>query len=211
MSPSLPPSLPPSRSPPFLPAGFPAVFSRRGSFSVDTWELLRRRVLVYSLAITITLGTPAPPCPSVLSRFSLCSFLLLVRVLPELSLFLSLSRPFALCMYVCVRIFPLASSHRFFAMSSLHPPLFFPSWRIPIILSRRPRLFRNCFRVFLLLLRLLLLRGTFYVPSVTAVLYRRDVSFSLFLFFFFLSPFSSRFFVCLVSLVLTPSFSITRC
>lgn len=91
----------PSRSLPFLPVGFPAIPSHRGSFSVDTWELLRRRVLVYSLAITITLGTPAPPCPSILSRFSLRPFLLPVRVLPALSLSPSRVRSLCTCIYVC--------------------------------------------------------------------------------------------------------------
>lgn len=91
----------PSRSLPFLPVGFPAVPSRRRSFSVDTWELLRWRALVYSLAITITLGTPAPPCPSIFSQFSLCPFLLPVRVLPPLSLSPSHARSLSTCIYVC--------------------------------------------------------------------------------------------------------------
>lgn len=177
--------------------------------------------MVYSLAITITLGTPAPPCPSVLSRFSLCSFLLLVRVLPELSLFLSLSRPFALymCMYVCVRIFlpfpwpPLIASSpcRPFTLPCSSPHGGSRSFcrvghgysAIVFELSCSCCGCCCCGERFTCLPLLRYFTGGMF-PSLS-------LSFFLFSLSVFLSPFSSRFFVCLVSLVLTPSFSITRC
>lgn len=95
----------------------------------------------YSLAITITLCTPAPlcplppppsPCPL---RCSSC-FAPLVRVWTRRFLLLSLSQPFLIASLPC---------------RSLSP-------RPPIILLHRPRLFRNCFQPSLLLLRLPLAR-----------------------------------------------------
>lgn len=96
--------------------------------------------MVYSLAITITLSvhprhrvsptflSPPPPPPRCSSYFTL-----LVLVSTRRCSF-SLSLPL------------FAFSLRFFGASSPCP--------LPIILSRRPQLFRNCFRPFLLLLRL---------------------------------------------------------
>lgn len=102
----------------------------------------------YSLAITITLCTPAPLCPPPLPRHP-APF-----VVPPVSLLSSASG---------LAVFSFFPSQSFLIASlpcrSLSP-------RPPIILLHRPRLFRNCFQPSLLLLRLPL-AGEFRVPFVT--------------------------------------------
>lgn len=125
--------------------------------------------MLYSSAITITLCTPAPPFrgslpvspPAPFALFRPCSGLLVLRA-ATFRLSSSPSVPSSLC---------LVSSLRFVSLS-------YPSC-LPIVLSHRPRLFRNCFRPFLLLLRLQL-AGGLRMPSVTA----RALLESLFLFVF---------------------------
>lgn len=125
--------------------------------------------VLYSSAITITLCTPAPPFrgslpvspPAPFALFRPCSGLLVLRA-ATFRLSSSPSVPSSLC---------LVSSLRFVSLS-------YPSC-LPIVLSHRPRLFRNCFRPFLLLLRLQL-AGGLRMPSVTA----RALLESLFLFVF---------------------------
>lgn len=58
-----------------------------GSFlsSADTWGLLRRNRVVYSLAITITHYTPAPSCPPFSPPVILCPLCVVPRVLHFLS------------------------------------------------------------------------------------------------------------------------------
>lgn len=110
---------------PFRAAGASSLLRTRGGFFGG--------IVVYSLAITITHYTPAPSCfPSLFLLFSaLFALFLLFRP----------SRPRIRCiLYLTFFVFSLC----FFAVS-------FP-FRPSIVLS--PRLFRNCFRLFLLLLRL---------------------------------------------------------
>lgn len=101
--------------------------------------------VVYSLAITITLCTPAPLCPP--RRPALF-------VVPPVS-------PFSFSSGLAILSFLLSQSFLITSSPCRSLPL-----GTPIILSHRPRLFRNCFRPFLLLLRLPL-AGEFRVPSVT--------------------------------------------
>lgn len=99
--------------------------------------------MVYSPAITITLSVHPR------HRVSLNSFRPL-RVVPLISPFSSrLVVP-----SISLLLFLFSPSLRFF-VRVIPSPLVFPlPSSFPIILSRRPQLFRNCFRPFLLLLRL---------------------------------------------------------
>lgn len=115
--------------------------------------------MVRSLAITITLCTPAPLCPP---RHPT----LLPPSVPLVSPFSSSSG---------LAILSLFLSQSFLVTSS--PCRFLPPCP-PIFLSHRPRLFRNCFRLFLLLLRLPF-AGEFRVPSVTTYFTTYFFSFSL--------------------------------
>lgn len=119
--------------------------------------------MVRSLAITITLCTPAPLCPP--------------RHPTLLPLSVPLVSPFSSSSGLAILSLFLSQS---FLVTSL-PCRFLPPCP-PIFLSHRPRLFRNCFRLFLLLLRLPL-AGEFRVPSVTTyftgVFFLLSLSFSL--------------------------------
>lgn len=149
----------PARSPPFPPRWPPVTAPpRRGSFfSVDTWELLRWSLGIltgdnhnsrYTRA-TVSLRPPvlSLPVPPLSARLSSTSSLS------------STLRPFAprACAYVCLCL-PLSLG--LLSLLLRRVVLAPASPRGPIILSRRPRLFRNCFQAFLLLLRLPLLRAT---------------------------------------------------
>lgn len=120
----------------------------------------------YSLAITITLCTPAPLCPLPPVTLPPSLFLLFRSSRPRLDSPFSLSFPLSLFSSLLCHVV------------SLSP-------RPPIILLHRPRLFRNCFQPSLLLLRLPL-AGEFRVPFVTT--YFTGVSLLLSLF-----PFSRLF------------------
>lgn len=142
-----------------------------GASSLRTRGSSSGGALVYSLAITITLGTPAPPCPSV-HQFSLCSFLLSARSSTTFSLS---SMPVFRSVYVCtcVSAFPLASSRRFFAVSSSSSC---PSWPDHPVASATaiPQLFSS----FLALVAVAAVAGDFTCLPLPAVLYR-GVSFFL--------------------------------
>lgn len=147
----------------FLLCCFRAPFPRRRSFfSVDTWELLWRNRAILT----------GDNHNSLYTRTTLRVFFCPLRVVPPV---FRPSRPSR-------RHFPsLFISFCFlFSLPRLFPSLLVAALlpRAPIVLSRRPRLFRNCFRPFLLLLRLQL-AGGFRMPSVTA----RALPESLFLFF----------------------------
>lgn len=122
---------------------------------MDTWELLRWSLGIltgdnhnsrYTRATVSlrpqVLSLPVPPLSARSSSTSSLS---------------STLRPFAprACAYVCLCL-PLSLLSLLLRRVVLAPA----SPRGPIILSRRPRLFRNCFQAFLLLLRLPLLRAT---------------------------------------------------
>lgn len=125
---------------------------------MDTWELLRWSLGIltgdnhnsrYTRA-TVSLRPPvlSLPVPPLSARSSSTS-----------SGLSSTLRPFAprACAYVCLCL-PLSLGLLSLLLRRVVLAPAIP--RGPIILSRRPRLFRNCFQAFLLLLRLPLLRAT---------------------------------------------------
>lgn len=136
--------------------------SREASSRPRTRESSFGGAVVYSPAITITLSVHPR------HRVSLNSFRSL-RVVPLISPFSSrLVVP-----SISLLLFLFSPSLRFFVRVIPSPLVFSPPSSFPIILSRRPQLFRNCFRPFLLLLRLP------RVPSITAYFTGISLLFSL--------------------------------